>query len=48
MEQSSDRISVIDVWTSPEEKLYMSSLNARKRHSDIISNLFTLIGRGET
>jgi SNF2 family DNA or RNA helicase len=48
MEQSSDRISVIDVWTSPEEKMYMASLNARKRHSDIISNLFTLIGRGET
>jgi SNF2 family DNA or RNA helicase len=46
MEQTSERISVIDVYASPEEKTYMESLNQRKSHSDIVSNLFTLIGRG--
>jgi superfamily II DNA or RNA helicase len=47
LEQTSDHISIIDVYASPEEKAYMEALNARKSHSDIISNLFNLIGRGE-
>jgi SNF2 family DNA or RNA helicase len=46
-EQLSDHIAVVDVWGSPEERVYMQALNTRKRHSDIISDLFTSIGRRE-
>jgi superfamily II DNA or RNA helicase len=45
LEQSSARITVIDVWASPEERDYARGLNDRKSHSDVISGLFDGIVR---
>ncbi|MDR1871989.1 MAG: hypothetical protein LBS60_08780 [Deltaproteobacteria bacterium] len=47
MEQMSNKIMILDVWASAEERDFANGLNERKNNSDIISNLFNSIVRRE-